>query len=381
MRASTVRTCAAAAAVPAALVVIAHLAYVWHQHPSSADRQTTAFTHGIGLAAILAAVLAAGDRAVARGRARHVLAGVVAMVGTIAVLAHLADDWRDGRRRSSLVALLHAARWAALAVGARPGQPAGSRPRRRRAAGPTRSRQIPGQLAGRITPGMIGLSATGAARGRRRSGRGRERPSRSGEPPDRPLTRPPSAGGRRAGAEQHLIDLDRAERRPDLPPRCGRRRRCDRHVPRSAIRSTRSPRQTERTRALGSGFVIDRHGHILTNAHVVAGASIGDGRLPQGRHLQRHGRSASTGSTTSPSSTCRRRRARCSTRCRSGACARCRSATRWSRSGTRSASTAASPRASSRPSGARSTRSSPATRSTTRSRPTPRSTTATPAAR
>jgi S1-C subfamily serine protease len=33
-----------------------------------------------------------------------------------------------------------------------------------------------------------------------------------------------------------------------------------------------APSQTERSRALGSGFVIDRRGHILTNAHVVAGA-------------------------------------------------------------------------------------------------------------
>jgi len=33
-----------------------------------------------------------------------------------------------------------------------------------------------------------------------------------------------------------------------------------------------APSQKERTRALGSGFVIDRRGHILTNAHVVAGA-------------------------------------------------------------------------------------------------------------
>jgi S1-C subfamily serine protease len=32
------------------------------------------------------------------------------------------------------------------------------------------------------------------------------------------------------------------------------------------------PAQTETARALGSGFVIDRQGHILTNAHVVAGA-------------------------------------------------------------------------------------------------------------
>jgi S1-C subfamily serine protease len=33
-----------------------------------------------------------------------------------------------------------------------------------------------------------------------------------------------------------------------------------------------APVQTETARALGSGFVIDRRGHILTNAHVVAGA-------------------------------------------------------------------------------------------------------------
>jgi S1-C subfamily serine protease len=32
------------------------------------------------------------------------------------------------------------------------------------------------------------------------------------------------------------------------------------------------PGRTERSQALGSGFVIDRRGHILTNAHVVAGA-------------------------------------------------------------------------------------------------------------
>ena len=37
-----------------------------------------------------------------------------------------------------------------------------------------------------------------------------------------------------------------------------------------------APSQRERTRALGSGFVIDRRGHILTNAHVVAGARTGE---------------------------------------------------------------------------------------------------------
>jgi hypothetical protein len=119
MRASTVRTSAAAAAVPAALVVIAHLAYVWHQHPSSADRQTTAFAHGIGLAAILAAVLAAGRISQwLEGETPHVLAGVVATLGTIAVLAHLADDWRAGTDaiRSVHILLVHFALLALIAV-------------------------------------------------------------------------------------------------------------------------------------------------------------------------------------------------------------------------------------------------------------------------
>jgi hypothetical protein len=97
MRASTVRTYAAASAVPAMIVVIAHLAYVWQQHPSSADRQTSAFGHGIALAAILAAVLAAGRVAQwLEGASARVLPGVIGVVGTIAVFAHLADDWSAG---------------------------------------------------------------------------------------------------------------------------------------------------------------------------------------------------------------------------------------------------------------------------------------------
>ena len=112
MRASTVRTYAAAAAVPAMIVVLAHLAYVWQQHPSSADRQTSAFGHGIGLAAILAAVLAAGRVAQhLEGRSRLVWPGVIGVVGTIAVLAHLADDWSSGSAavRSPRILLEHLA--------------------------------------------------------------------------------------------------------------------------------------------------------------------------------------------------------------------------------------------------------------------------------
>jgi predicted membrane protein len=86
MQASTVRTYAAAAAVPAALVVIVHLAYVWHNHPASAYRQSSAFTHGIAMAAILAAVLVAGRVALWLDReTRHVWAGVVGIVHTLVV--------------------------------------------------------------------------------------------------------------------------------------------------------------------------------------------------------------------------------------------------------------------------------------------------------
>lgn len=116
MRASTVRTYAAAAAVPAVIVILAHLAYAWEQHPPSADRQSTAFAHGIGLAAVLAAVLAAGRVAQwLEGASARVWPGVVGVVGTIAVLAHLADDWSTGSAAVRSVRIL-AGHLAALAV-------------------------------------------------------------------------------------------------------------------------------------------------------------------------------------------------------------------------------------------------------------------------
>jgi hypothetical protein len=121
MRASTVRTYAAAAAVPAVLVVIAHLAYVWQQHPASSDRQSAAFAHGVGLAAILAAVLAAGRVALwLDGDTRQVWPGVIGIVATIAVLAHLADDWSAGSAavRSVHILLAHAALLAAIGAAA-----------------------------------------------------------------------------------------------------------------------------------------------------------------------------------------------------------------------------------------------------------------------
>lgn len=121
MRPSTVRMCAAAAAVPAVVVVIAHLAYVWHQHPASADRQSAAFAHGVGLAAILAAVLAAGRVAHwLDGESAHVWPGVIGITATIAVLAHLADDWSAGSAAVSNVRILveHAALLTTIAAAA-----------------------------------------------------------------------------------------------------------------------------------------------------------------------------------------------------------------------------------------------------------------------
>ena len=115
------RTYAAAAAVPAMIVVLAHLAYVWQEHPSSADRQTSAFGHGIGLAVILAAVLAAGRLAqYLEGASARLWPGVIGVVGTIAVLAHLADDWSSGSAavRSPRILLEHLALLGLVALAA-----------------------------------------------------------------------------------------------------------------------------------------------------------------------------------------------------------------------------------------------------------------------
>ena len=115
------RTCAAAAAVPAMVVVIAHLAYAWQQHPSAADRQATAFSHGVGLAAILAAVLAAGRLAQwLEGGSARLWPGVIGVVASIAVLAHLASDWRAGSAAvaNGRILLVHLGLLAAIGLGA-----------------------------------------------------------------------------------------------------------------------------------------------------------------------------------------------------------------------------------------------------------------------
>jgi len=115
--ARSLRTYATAAAVPAALVILGHLAWAWHAHPASADRQSEAFDHGVALAVILAAVLAAGRIALwLEGRIRHVWADTAAVAGAIAILAHLASAWRDQGVGDLGVAFVHAALLGALAV-------------------------------------------------------------------------------------------------------------------------------------------------------------------------------------------------------------------------------------------------------------------------
>ena len=353
-------------------------------HPASADRQSAAFAHGVGLAAILAAVLAAGRVAQwLDGEIRRVWPGVIGIVATIAVLAHLADDWSAGSAavRSVHILLVHAA----PARGDRRrglDRPAGSRPRA--PAGPRSS----GTLGGNprpippaynlphdgVCPAGVLVATAAAVGGASAVALGRterHRPHGHHHPP---------GGG--AGARERLVDLDRPERRRDLPPRRGRRRGRDRdHVRRSATRST--PALPARRSSAGARLGLrDRpprpHPHERPRRRRRA---VGHGRLPQGRHLPRE----------RPRRRPHRRRRRA--RRADGAALAARPAAARHRAlgaGRRPGGRDRQParrvpqhhrRGSSRPSAARSTRSSPATRSTTRSRPTPRSTTATRAAR
>ena len=96
--------------MPAAVVILGHLAWVWNQHPSSSDRQAAAFDHGLAVAAILAATLAAGRIALwMEGRARYPWADTLAVIGAIAILGHLAVAWRDEGVGDVSVAVVHAA--------------------------------------------------------------------------------------------------------------------------------------------------------------------------------------------------------------------------------------------------------------------------------
>ena len=118
MDARSLRTYAAAAALPAAAVILAHLAWAWYAHPASADRRSAAFDHGLAVAAILAATLVASRIALwMEGRARYLWADAVGVLGAIAVVAHLAVAWRDEGVGDVGVAVVHAVALGALAVG------------------------------------------------------------------------------------------------------------------------------------------------------------------------------------------------------------------------------------------------------------------------
>ena len=104
--------------MPAAVVILGHLAWVWYAHPASADRRAAAFDHGLAVAAILAATLVAGRIALwMEGRARYLWADAVGVVGAIAIVAHLAAAWRDEGVGDVGVAVVHAVALGALAVG------------------------------------------------------------------------------------------------------------------------------------------------------------------------------------------------------------------------------------------------------------------------
>jgi hypothetical protein len=115
--ARSLRTYATAAALPAAVVILGHLARAWYAHPASADRRGAAFDHGLAVAAILAATLVVGRVALwMEGRARYLWADAVGVLGAIAILAHLAIAWRDEGVGDVSVAVVHAVALGALAV-------------------------------------------------------------------------------------------------------------------------------------------------------------------------------------------------------------------------------------------------------------------------
>ena len=113
-----------------------------------------------------------------------------------------------------------------------------------------------------------------------------------------------------------------------------------------------APDQSQKSVAIGSGFVADAAGHVYTNAHVVLGASsvkvtFRTNANEPGTTYNAKVLGADKATDVAVLQVEGRRRAS-SIRSRWGACARSTSATRSSRSATRSASRAASPRASSR---------------------------------
>jgi hypothetical protein len=95
--AATLRTCSAAAGLPAALVVLGDLALRWDSADGQQGRRDLAFSHGVALAVVLATVLIAGRVAMRlESGAGAPVADAIGLIGSVAVMAHLARVWRDG---------------------------------------------------------------------------------------------------------------------------------------------------------------------------------------------------------------------------------------------------------------------------------------------
>ena len=96
MTAGSLRTYSTAAAIPACLIVLGHLAVEWNGANGFGARRDLAFSHGVALAIVLAVLLAASRFAlrIERGDGAP-LADTAAIAGTVAVLANLARVWRD----------------------------------------------------------------------------------------------------------------------------------------------------------------------------------------------------------------------------------------------------------------------------------------------
>jgi peptidoglycan/LPS O-acetylase OafA/YrhL len=95
--AANLRTYTAVAGVPAALVVLLHLALDWNGADGISGRRDLAFSHGVALAVVLAVVLISSRVALhIETGAGAPVADAVAVVGSVAVLANLAHVWRDG---------------------------------------------------------------------------------------------------------------------------------------------------------------------------------------------------------------------------------------------------------------------------------------------
>jgi uncharacterized membrane protein YeaQ/YmgE (transglycosylase-associated protein family) len=95
--AATLRTCSAAAGVPAALVVLGDLALRWDSADGQQGRRDLAFSHGVALAVVLATVLIAGRVAMRlESGAGAPVADAIGLIGSVALMAHLARVWRDG---------------------------------------------------------------------------------------------------------------------------------------------------------------------------------------------------------------------------------------------------------------------------------------------